>query len=209
MALRDTMEQLRSLDVGELDLNNIGSWPGAVKVIVIVLLFAVVLGAGYYFYLTDKLLVLEQAQAREADLRRDFENKARQAANLDAYREQKKEMEATFGALLKQLPSDTDGLALEQTLQVGHVRLVVLLVVVIERLAAHHRLERVLRIRKRGNLEIHWERSFFRRSPGPLERSIRSRTRMSRRRLPMSTAEGRCHSAPGTGLELATRRGAH
>ena len=33
---------------------------------------------------------------------------AEKAANLEAYRAQKQEMEATFGALLKQLPKDTE-----------------------------------------------------------------------------------------------------
>ena len=108
MALQDTLEQLQNFDVGELDVNNIGSWPGPVKIIVMILLFLMVLGAGYYFYLTDKQTQLEQVQAKEQDLRRDYETKARQAANLDAYRQQKEEMEATFGALLQQLPKDTE-----------------------------------------------------------------------------------------------------
>ncbi|MDP6375833.1 MAG: type 4a pilus biogenesis protein PilO [Pseudomonadales bacterium] len=108
MALQDTLEQLQNFDLGDLDLNNIGSWPEPVKLIVMALLFVLVLGAGYYFYLTDKQSLLEQVQAKEQDLRRDYENKARQAVNLDAYRQQKTEMEATFGALLKQLPQDTE-----------------------------------------------------------------------------------------------------
>ena len=31
MALQDTLDQLRSLDVGDLDVNNIGAWPAAIK----------------------------------------------------------------------------------------------------------------------------------------------------------------------------------
>jgi type IV pilus assembly protein PilO len=45
---------------------------------------------------------------KEKDLRQEYENKSYQAANLDAYRSQKQEMEETFGALLRQLPSDTE-----------------------------------------------------------------------------------------------------
>lgn len=108
MALSDTLEQLQSFDFSELDLNNIGSWPALVKGIVMVLAAALVVGAGYYFYVTDKQTVLEQVEAQELELRRDFEDKWMQAANLEAYREQKQEMEATFGALLKQLPKDTE-----------------------------------------------------------------------------------------------------
>lgn len=108
MALQDTLEQLRSLDINELDVNNIGSWPAAVKAIILSLLFLVVVVAGYFAYLTDKQNVLETAEKQESSLRSEYESKAFQAANLPQYRQQKEEMEATFGALLRQLPSDTE-----------------------------------------------------------------------------------------------------
>ncbi|MEZ5561005.1 MAG: type 4a pilus biogenesis protein PilO [Pseudomonadales bacterium] len=108
MALQDTLQQLQNFDLGDLDVNNIGSWPSPVKVIIMVLLFALVLGGGYYAYLTDKQSTLQRAQAKELDLRQDYEKKSFQAANLDAYRAQKEEMERMFGALLRQLPSDTE-----------------------------------------------------------------------------------------------------
>ena len=71
-------------------------------------LFGLLLGGGYTLYLTEKLTGLEQAEMKENDLRQEYENKSYQAANLDAYRAQKEEMEETFGALLRQLPSDTE-----------------------------------------------------------------------------------------------------
>jgi type IV pilus assembly protein PilO len=70
--------------------------------------FALVLGVGYYVVLTDKQQMLERVEAKEADLRRDYEKKSFDAANLEAYRAQKQEMESMFGALLKQLPKDTE-----------------------------------------------------------------------------------------------------
>jgi type IV pilus assembly protein PilO len=108
MAMQDTLEQLQNFDLNDLDFNNIGSWPGPVKIILMVLAFALVLGAGYYFYLTDKQTMLERAEAKEAELRADYEVKAEKSANLEEYRAQKQQMEATFGALLKQLPQDTE-----------------------------------------------------------------------------------------------------
>jgi type IV pilus assembly protein PilO len=108
MALQDTLEQLRSFDVGDLDVNNIGSWPTPVKAIILVLILALVLALGYFFYLTDKQKELEAAEKAEQGLRSEYESKAFQAANLDEYRRQKDEMEASFGALLRQLPSDTE-----------------------------------------------------------------------------------------------------
>jgi type IV pilus assembly protein PilO len=108
MALQDTLEQLRSLDIGDLEIDNIGSWPSVVKGIVLVLLFVAVLAAGYFFYLTDKQKLLEASQKQEVALKSEFESKAFQAANLPQYRQQKEEMEATFGSMLRQLPSDTE-----------------------------------------------------------------------------------------------------
>lgn len=108
MAIQDTLEQLQNFDINDLDFNNVGSWPGPVKAILMALAFALVLGAGYYFYLTDKQTMLQQAEAKEVELRADYEVKAEKAANLEEYRAQKQKMEATFGALLKQLPQDTE-----------------------------------------------------------------------------------------------------
>jgi type IV pilus assembly protein PilO len=48
------------------------------------------------------------AQTEEAELKQEFEKKAFQAANLDAYRRQMVEMQESFGALVSQLPSDTE-----------------------------------------------------------------------------------------------------
>ena len=88
MALQDTLEQLQSIDFNDLDLNNIGSWPGAVKVILVILLFVVVLGLGYYLHITDKQDKLDREVAEEQELRKEYEDKAAQAANLEAYRQQ-------------------------------------------------------------------------------------------------------------------------
>jgi type IV pilus assembly protein PilO len=108
MALKDSLEQLQNFDLADLDLNNIGSWPGAVKTIVMALVFVLVLGGGYYFHLTVKQTNLDNAARKEQELRADFETKSFKAANLEAYRQQKVEMESTFDALLRQLPSDTE-----------------------------------------------------------------------------------------------------
>ena len=108
MAVQDALEQLQNFDLSDLDVNNIGAWPNPVKIILMVVSFTVILGAGYYFYLTDKQTLLDRAEAQEIDLRRDFEDKSAKAANLAEYRAQKVQLEIKFGALLKQLPKDTE-----------------------------------------------------------------------------------------------------
>ena len=108
MSLASSMESLRSVDLSDLDMNNLGSWPAAVKVIAAILLMALILGGGYYFYLSDLQASLDQQVAEEDRLKQQFSTKAFQAANLEAYKAQMLEMEASFGALLRQLPSDTE-----------------------------------------------------------------------------------------------------
>lgn len=108
MSLSDAVESLRKIDLSELDVNNLGSWPIAVKYITCVLLLIAGLGAGYYFYLQDLQTQLEQQQAQESSLKQQFSTKAFQAANLEAYKVQMAEMEESFGMLLRQLPSDTE-----------------------------------------------------------------------------------------------------
>ncbi|MEX6501382.1 type 4a pilus biogenesis protein PilO [Pseudomonas zhanjiangensis] len=108
MSLAESIENLRKVDLSDLDLNNIGSWPAIIKGIVFVLFFIIVLALGYNFHLKDLQASLERSEAEEQTLKQQFTSKAFQAANLEAYKEQMKEMEVSFGALLRQLPSDTE-----------------------------------------------------------------------------------------------------
>ncbi|MGE8360800.1 type 4a pilus biogenesis protein PilO [Pseudomonas sp.] len=108
MSLSESLESLRKVDLNELDLNNVGSWPAPVKFIAGVLLLILVLGLGYNFHLKDLQSQLDRQRSEEVTLKEQFSAKAFQAANLDAYKEQMQEMEVSFGALLRQLPSDTE-----------------------------------------------------------------------------------------------------
>lgn len=108
MSLSESLESLRKVDLNELDLNNVGSWPAPVKFIAGVLLLILVLGLGYNFHLKDLQAQLDRQRSEEVTLKEQFSAKAFQAANLDAYKEQMQEMEVSFGALLRQLPSDTE-----------------------------------------------------------------------------------------------------
>lgn len=108
MALEDTLRSLKEFDVNDIDFDSIGSWPSGVKAVLCALLLIAVLVAGYYFHIKDLQLQFDRVQAEESRLRQDFEKKAFEAANLEAYKEQMAEMEESFGALVSQLPSDTE-----------------------------------------------------------------------------------------------------
>ena len=108
MAAEDVLRALQEFDVNDLDFENIGSWPLAIKVVVWVIALVGVLVLGYVYHIQNLQTSLQKAVAEEADLRQEFEQKAFQAANLDAYKKQMAEMEESFGALVSQLPSDTE-----------------------------------------------------------------------------------------------------
>jgi len=102
------LESLRKVEFSELDLNNIGSWPVALKTIVASLLAVLILALGYNFLILDLENQLDAKVAEEETLKQQYTAKAFKAANLEAYIEQMKEMETSFGAMLRQLPSDTE-----------------------------------------------------------------------------------------------------
>ncbi|MBB6519801.1 type 4a pilus biogenesis protein PilO [Pseudoteredinibacter isoporae] len=104
----DFMDQVQSFDLAELDFERIGVWPLAGRIFVAMICVALVFGITYYMFISDLKISLENEISEEATLKASFESKAFQSANLVAYRRQMQEMEDSFGALLKQLPSDTE-----------------------------------------------------------------------------------------------------
>ncbi|MCF7982584.1 MAG: type 4a pilus biogenesis protein PilO [Pseudomonadales bacterium] len=108
MNLSELTEGLRDFDINDLDFNNAGNWPLLVKLFVWVLVLGVVIFLGYYLRLNDMNSTLDQAKAKQEMLKKDYENKAFKAANLDTYRQQMADMDKSFGALVKQLPKDTE-----------------------------------------------------------------------------------------------------
>jgi len=91
-----------------LEPENIGSAPLSVRMGVIIILCSIIIGAGLWYDTQNQLLELEKHEKQEITLKEDFKIKAKQAAKLELYKEQLAEMNATFGALLRQLPEKTD-----------------------------------------------------------------------------------------------------
>ena len=111
MAISETIQNWRetasAIELDQLDWEEPGTWPGLVKVVILVAAFLVICGAGYYFLVNNQLGKLSVADKQEQSLREEYERKAFEAANLDALRDQMQEMQQMFGALVSQLPSDT------------------------------------------------------------------------------------------------------
>lgn len=96
-------------DLRGLDKRDIGRWPALFRWGLIGVIFLVVaLFAAYYFVWQNQRPELLRAQQEEQELRQTFEQKQRKAANFEAYKEQLKDMERSFGAMLRQLPGKTE-----------------------------------------------------------------------------------------------------
>ena len=108
MSWVDRLRELNEIDLNDLDLENVGSWPAAARAIVAVMLFVLIVVLGYYYHIANLSDRLDASERKELELRREFERKAFEAQNLDAYKLQLKEMRDSFGALVSQLPSDTE-----------------------------------------------------------------------------------------------------
>jgi type IV pilus assembly protein PilO len=96
-------------ELKRLDPKDIGRWPGVFRALAIGLLFVVLTGLFVYLWpIRSQMPALEQARKDEKDLLQTFDEKQRKAANFEAYKTQLKEMERSFGAMLRQLPGRTE-----------------------------------------------------------------------------------------------------
>ena len=82
-----------------------GTWPALPKALALLVLFAAILGGAYMFDWSTQLEALDAGAAQEKKLKDEYKDRKQQAVNLDLYRQQLREIDSSFGALLKQLPN--------------------------------------------------------------------------------------------------------
>ena len=119
-SIQKSVDELKNFDWNDLqNIDTIGVWPGPVKALLIIVAFAACIGGGYWFHIKNLQTSLASVVADEETLRTELETKAVLAANLESYRQQLVDMEESFGALLRQLPGETEvpGLVDDITIQ--------------------------------------------------------------------------------------------
>ncbi len=92
-------------DFNNLDPQNLGNWPIPVKAVMIALICAAALGAGYYFDTQHQIVNLDEVTSKEEELKSEFKDKQWQAAALPKLKEQLAQIETTLAELLKKLPN--------------------------------------------------------------------------------------------------------
>jgi type IV pilus assembly protein PilO len=98
------IEELRSLDP-----RDPGRWPLAVRAGAVGVCFLVLtIVLAYVFVWDEQRPELQRREDTEQALRQEFKTKHAKAVNLEVYKTQLKDIERSFGALLRQLPGKTE-----------------------------------------------------------------------------------------------------
>src|SRR5574341_2598831 len=82
-----------------------GTWPLVPKLAALLAILVAIPVAGYFLDWQAQLEELAAGRTQEAKLKEDYLNKKKQAVNLDLHKQQLREIDTQFGALLKQLPN--------------------------------------------------------------------------------------------------------
>ena len=82
-----------------------GTWGAGPKILVLLGILIGVPVAGFFVFNQGQIEELEAGQLKEVKLKEEYVSKKKQAINLDLHRQQLREIDTQFGALLKQLPN--------------------------------------------------------------------------------------------------------
>ncbi|MBU2870613.1 type 4a pilus biogenesis protein PilO [Colwellia sp. E2M01] len=88
-----------------LELDNIGQWPAAAKLMLAIFLAVVIAFLGYMGLISDQMTSLDRSYAEEQTLKQSYQTKYHIAANLDLFKAQMVEAEDTFANQLRSLPN--------------------------------------------------------------------------------------------------------
>lgn len=96
------------LELNSLDWARRGQWPREIKIIVYILTLFLSFAFVYFVWVGPLRDVYAQKIAQETRLKAEFEKKYSESVNLNVYKKQLKEIEARFGQVLKELPTQNE-----------------------------------------------------------------------------------------------------
>jgi type IV pilus assembly protein PilO len=98
--MKKFLDQFRNLNP-----RDPGAWPPLPQAMLLLGLLIAIIVLGYFLDWQEQMESLEAGRAQEAKLKDEYVAKEQQAINLDLYRQQLREIDSSFGALLRQLPN--------------------------------------------------------------------------------------------------------
>ena len=98
--MKKFLEQFKNLNT-----RDPGAWPPLPKAMLLLGVLIGIVALGYFLDWQEEMDSLEAGRVQEAKLKDEYVAKQQQAINLDLYRQQLREIDSSFGALLRQLPN--------------------------------------------------------------------------------------------------------
>ena len=98
--MKKFLEQFKNLNT-----RDPGAWPPLPKAMLLLGVLIGIIALGYFLDWQEQMDSLEAGRVQEAKLKDEYVAKQQQAINLDLYRQQLREIDSSFGALLRQLPN--------------------------------------------------------------------------------------------------------
>jgi len=98
--MKKFLEQFRNLNP-----KDPGAWPPVPKAMLLLGLLVGIVALGYFLDWQEEMDSLDAGRQQEVKLKEEYVAKMQQAINLDLYRQQLREIDSSFGALLRQLPN--------------------------------------------------------------------------------------------------------
>ena len=89
----------------DLELDNIGQWPAAAKLMLAIFLAVMIAFLGYMALISDQMKSLDSSYKQESELKQSYRTKYHVAANLELFRAQMIEAEDSFSNQLRSLPN--------------------------------------------------------------------------------------------------------
>ena len=90
------------------DFSASGTWPGPIKLVAILFICSLVMGGWIYLDTMDQLAEQQKLEKNELELKGSFEIKHKKAVNLQEYRNQLKQIEASLGEMIRQMPTRSE-----------------------------------------------------------------------------------------------------
>ena len=103
-----TLDELQSFLKDPDSIKKIGVAPLPIRIGAVAIIVALILAGGFFKIIKPVQENIARLQQKEEELKKDFDQQQKKAANLEAYQEQLEEMKRSFGAMLRQLPNKTE-----------------------------------------------------------------------------------------------------
>ncbi len=101
-------DQMRQIDLGDLEVRRIGAWPLGIRAVMMAALLLAATISGHLAALSGPLEQLQRLQAEQLALNQKRQQKARAADHLDQFRAQQRVVQSAWAERLRQLPEDLD-----------------------------------------------------------------------------------------------------